>query len=440
MLEIVFLGLLATAAIALACRKPVALFLILIVAGPYYGVTKLMLNPDSFLLAWKDVLLASLLIGIFLRLNGRLRCPVILTVLLIYCVVSAAIPGDWETGVLGFRATCQWMLLAVAASSLRDASLVRHAGRALIWSGTFAAIVYMIERLFYHNQDQIAASMGIRGEDQWRYNLVLERFSLIYGNPNSFAVFLILCACFAFAWYLNERAGRVRTLAMVCGGVCVAGVLFTASRGAIAALVVAVVLISRKGTKMFRRIVLVGALAGSVFVIQPELLTQRLQDTNSDKFFSSYRYEAWVATVERAVSSPQLLLVGSGLGTFGGYVSDMKGTSDIITENQFFKILGEQGVMGLLLMLGLIWRFRKSGVEAGSEGSIAVPAALAAVLTYAMLGNILDGLIVAVPFWIIAGVRISEPAVGKTQLAFLNHWNKPARAGSFIAAQTSPRM
>src|SRR5438477_5588935 len=109
-------------------------------------------------------------------------------------------------------------------------------------------------------------------------------------------------------------------------------------------------------------------------------MTQRLQDTNSDKFFSSYRYQVWTSTLDRAFSSPQLLLVGSGLGTYGGYVSDMRGTSDVITENQFFKILGEQGWLGLLLMLGLVWRLRKPGAEADSDGAVAVPAALAAVL------------------------------------------------------------
>jgi hypothetical protein len=423
-LDILILGAIAAAAVAIACRKPIALFLFLIVAGPYYGPTKLMLNPDSLLVAWKDVLLAGLLTGIFLRLHGRLRCPTGLTVLLIYCVMSACIPGDWQVGVLGFRATCQWMLLAVAASSLRDPSLIRKIGWALIWSGTFAAIVYIVERTFFHNQDQIAASMGIRLEDRWRYNIVLERFSIIYGNPNSFAVFLVICACFAFGWYLGERSGRMRSLTMICGAICVGGVLLTASRGALAALVVGIAVVGRQGTKRFRRMVLAGALASSVFVFQPELLTQRLHETSSDAFFSSYRYQAWTSTLERAVSSPELLLVGSGLGTYGGYVSDMRGTSDVITENQFLKILGEQGTLGLLLMFLLIWRLRAPGVEAGSNGAVAVPAAIAAVLTYCLLGNILDGLIVAVPFWTIAGVRLSDVQPRQTDTAFLYRWRR----------------
>jgi hypothetical protein len=419
MLEILILASIAAGAVAIACRKPVALFVFLIVAGPYYGPTKLMLNADSLLVVWKDVLLAGLLAGIFLRLHGRLRCPIGLTVLLLYCVVSACIPGDWQIGVLGFRATCQWMLLAVAASSLRDPSLVPKVGWALIWSGTSAAIVYIVERAFYHNQDQIAASMGIRAEDRWRYSIVLERFSLIYGNPNSFAVFLVICACFAFAWYLGERSGRIRSLAMICGAICTTGVLLTASRGAVAALLVGIAIVGRDSTKRYRRVVLVGALAASIFVFQPELLTQRIQETNSDKFFSSYRYQVWTSTLERAVSSPQLLLVGSGLGTYGGYVSDMRGTSDVITENQFFKILGEQGAMGLLLMLLLIWRLRRPGAEACSNGAVAVPAAIAAVLTYCLLGNILDGLIVAVPFWTLTGVRLSEVRLRQADTAYL---------------------
>jgi hypothetical protein len=428
MLEILMLGLIAAVAAALAFSKPVGLFVFLIVAGPYYGFTKLMINPDSLLVAWKDVLLAGLLIGVFLRIHGRLKCPVVLTLLLAYCGISACIPGDWQVGVLGFRATCQWMLLAVAASSLCDASLLRRVGRALIWSGTLAAVVYIIERLFFHNQDQIAASMGIRSADRWRYAMVLDRFSLVYGNPNSFGVFLVICACFAFAWYLSERASRTRSLAMICGIFCSAGVLLTASRGALAALLVGIVLVGRHGTKKLRRIVLVGALASSVFLVQPELLTQRLQETSSDKFLSSYRYQVWTATLERAISSPQMLLVGSGLGTYGGYVSDARGTSDVITENQFMKILGEQGLLGLLLMLGLMWRLKTPGMEAASDVAVAVPAAIAAVLTYCLLGNILDGLVVAIPFWMIVGVRLAEVRSWRTQTAFRYRWARPGAA------------
>jgi hypothetical protein len=320
------------------------------------------------------------------------------------------------------------MLLAVAASSLEDPALLHKVGRALVWSGALAAVVYIAERLFYHNQDQIAASMGIRGEDRWRYNMVLDRFSLIYGNPNSFAVFLVICACFAFAWYMSERAGRMRSLAMTCGGVSVAGVLFTASRGALAALLVALVMVGRKGTRKFRRIVLAVALVSSVFVIQPDLLTQRLQETSSDKVFDSYRFQVWIGTLERAVSSPQLFLVGSGLGTYGGYVSDARGTSDVITENQFFKILGEQGVLGLALMFALMWRLRTPGAEAGTDGAVAAPAAIAAVLTYCLLGNILDGLIVAVPFWTIAGVRLGQARAWSPQTALRSRGTRPAAA------------
>src|ERR1700710_2670067 len=143
MLALTILAVLALGAVAIAANKPSLLILFLIVVGPYYGYSKTLFAPESILVAWKDVLLAGLLLGIFLRLHGRLKSPTVLTILLIYCVVSACIPGDWEIGVLGFRATCQWMLLAVAASSLRDPSLTTKVGRALIASGTCAAAIYM---------------------------------------------------------------------------------------------------------------------------------------------------------------------------------------------------------------------------------------------------------------------------------------------------------
>lgn len=406
MTDILILTLLAVIAVLAACRWPQAIFVLLIVTAPYYGFTKQFLDPDSILMAWKDVLLASLLAGIFLRLNGRLRCPAALGVFLAYCAVTAAIPADWQIGLLGFRATCQWMLLAMAAASLRDPSLVGKIGKALIGSGTVVSVVYLVERSFFHNQDSIALAMGIRSEDRWRYNMVLDRFSLIYGNPNALAVFLVICACFAFGWYLSQNSGKWRSLLLVSGGLCVAAVLFTASRGAIPALLVALFVLGRGASKKARRVVLVAALGCSVFLVQPDLLTKRLNETSAG-FTSSYRYQAWTGTIDRALSSYQLLTVGSGLGTYGGYVSDRSGLSDVITENQYLKVLGEQGLLGLILLLSLVWRMRKPGAEIRSKGETAVPAAVAAVLTYCLLGNILDGMIVAVPFWILVGIRLT---------------------------------
>jgi hypothetical protein len=125
-------------------------------------------------------------------------------------------------------------------------------------------------------------------------------------------------------------------------------------------------------------------------------------------------------------------------GTYGGCVSDAKGTSDVITENQFFKILGEQGVLGLVLMFAMIRRLRTPGSEAGSEagssGSVAVPASIAAVLTYCLLGNILDGRIVAVPFWTIAGMRMAEPR--RTQQVLAYAWPTRGRASHELAFTT----
>lgn len=407
MLEILILAFIALSATLIAARRPASIFVALIVIAPYYGLTKQLLSADSLLIAWKDVLLAGLLAGVFLRLHGKLKCPAALAIFLGYCAVSACIPADWQIGLLGFRATCQWMLLAVAASSLRDASLAVKAGRALIASGTIVAAVYIVERVFFHTQDQIALNLGIRSEDRWRYNMVLERFSLIYGNPNAIAVFLVICVCFAFGWYLTSQSSKGRTLLLLCGGLCLSGVLFTASRGAIAALAVALLVIAFGASKKARRLVLVAALGLGAVLVQPEMLTRRLNDTTTQGFLSSYRYQAWIGTLDRAASSRQLLILGSGLGTYGGYVSDRAGLSDVITENQYLKVLGEQGAIGLLLLLMVVVRLRRRGAEIHTKSGTAVPAAIIAVLVYCLMGNILDGLVVAVPFWILVGIRLT---------------------------------
>src|SRR4051812_47382726 len=111
MFDLLILSMLAIAAIGISCRWPRSIFVVLIFTAPYYGFTKSLIAADSLLVAWKDVLLASLLIGVFLRLHGRLRCTAAFLILLAYCAISASISTDWQSGALGFRATCQWMLL-----------------------------------------------------------------------------------------------------------------------------------------------------------------------------------------------------------------------------------------------------------------------------------------------------------------------------------------
>ena len=91
MLELLILALIALAATVIAARYPAAIFVVLIVIAPYYGFTKQLLDADSLLIAWKDVLLAGLLAGVFLRLHGRLKCPAVFAIFLAYCAVSACI-------------------------------------------------------------------------------------------------------------------------------------------------------------------------------------------------------------------------------------------------------------------------------------------------------------------------------------------------------------
>jgi hypothetical protein len=149
------------------------------------------------------------------------------------------------------------------------------------------------------------------------------------------------------------------------------------------------------------------------------LLVNRLRDLGGqDSFINSYRYQSWSRTMRRSVSSPSLLVAGSGLGTYGGYVSLQLGYSEIITENQYLKILGEEGLVGLSLFLLVIGcTLLRHGPKIDRLESIFPGTAVCLVipLLYLFVGNMLDGMTVAMWFWTIVGLRLSGLCVRQPQ-------------------------
>ena len=196
-------------------------------------------------------------------------------------------------------------------------------------------------------------------------------WNFIYENSNDLAAltFLPLSLCVALA--LTEKKGWIRTAALVGCGVLPLMILLTQSRGALIALVVAIILffILHSNGKRARTLLTAAALAVLTLPFVPESAWQRfggLADVSEGNFAEAdpegsaeARYIIWGIAKNIAVDYP---ITGVGLGAYpmahARYAEPMtitraaKGPRD--THSTYLNIAAELGFVGLVLFLAMI--------------------------------------------------------------------------------------
>lgn len=121
----------------------------------------------------------------------------------------------------------------------------------------------------------------------------------------------------------------------------------------------------------------------------------------------------WVNTIDMV---PKYWLLGAGVTGFGGAYSkhmaekaDKKFVPTIDPHNQFLRILVEQGVIGLLVFLGLLWALLQLGTKSmsGALGASALLAWCATSLFSAHFTTFVEGRLI----WVLMGVFLASHAL-----------------------------
>jgi O-antigen ligase len=237
-----------------------------------------------------------------------------------------------------------------------------------------------------------------------------------FGQPNELGAFLAMFTAFAAAQLPAARRWVVR---FALGGAVVAGVLavvLTVSRGAVVALVAALLFVAVRSSRILTLVLLV-VLVSSPFWA-PDYLKERMtgmqveSETSDDVSLEGsarLRVDTWRALI-RVVSEHPL----DGVGFAGlGYVLPAAGEELGIevkdsAHNTYLRFLGEMGVLGLLLFLVLLWRcwtLARDGVRlardrADRQLALGLAAATIALAISCAFGDRFFSILISGNFWL----------------------------------------
>ena len=202
----------------------------------------------------------------------------------------------------------------------------------------------------------VAAVVTVHGY-VWGVPVEEGRFSALSFNPNELG--MILALGLPMAWYISlsqqhQRVGWIWRLYLPLG---VTAILLTASRGALLAALVALVIIPwTLGRLRLRTKVALYALAAGTLLLAtnfiPEASLERIRSTRADIEAGSFggRGAIWRAGLEVAQEHP---LAGVGAGAYGAAVEPTL-HRDWGSHQVFLAILVEDGVVGLFLFLAMV--------------------------------------------------------------------------------------
>ena len=314
-----------------------------------------------------------------------------------------------EINFAGLRATAQYILWFYLATRL-----IRTRKQCMMVYYIMAAVAAIIS-LHGIYQFIVAAPIPSNWVDQAEIAVRTRVFS-IFGSPNIMGDYMVMFAPMmaALAYCLKNKSVKLIcwfftfTMCFSC--------LFTMSRGAWIAMVVAVLVFA---ALVDRRLILLMVLAFVAALFLP-FVASRIGYLFTSEYAASAARGGRSVRWEKAISylyanNP---LIGIGFGRFGGAVAMQNQESTwmkyFYTDNYYVKILSENGYLGLvsfvLMMVGVVWsglrgwfRKRHTAVSPLCAGMLA---SLSGVLVHCYFENIFEEPYMAVSFWTIAAMMV----------------------------------
>ncbi|WP_062309072.1 O-antigen ligase family protein [Alicyclobacillus sendaiensis] len=178
---------------------------------------------------------------------------------------------------------------------------------------------------------------------------VRTRVFSVLKSPNELGAYMEMMAPLILGMGFAEK-DRVRKIIFFVGGVfCLITLLLTYTRGAWLGLGVGVVLVALAFERRLLAVVVVLGVIG--FFLPP--IHHRIMDLFSQVYYikasQGGRLVRWQQAFDQLAGNP---LFGAGLGRYGGAVASDKGLS-IYSDNYYAKVLGESGLIGLVLFFAL---------------------------------------------------------------------------------------
>ncbi|RPI08987.1 MAG: hypothetical protein EHM65_09650, partial [Acidobacteriales bacterium] len=385
------------------------------------------------------------------HLTGALFCAYLLLIVIEYLGLSAQLPllkltrfptllayglvaatmvlGGWRVAVGSAQGRLLLLFLVFTGSTVLWALVRTHVAtdlRAHIdYMGLFASTAFLLDRHARVRALAVVVSLMVivlvaanidNLISEVRAGAFRAGYFLADGNDFGWGLVVLL----PFPLYLAlQRSLLLRPLGAMAGAAALAGIVGTGSRGATLAVAAAGLYywlaVSRR--KALGAVALV-VVAAAVLLLAPGSYVDRMRTIGDYEEDSSAqgRLRAWKAAVSMAVDHP----LGVGAGNFNSaygrfYLPAEHGWGMrrwISAHSVYFKVLGEYGFPGLLLLAVIIWTCLRDNRrvlrwQAGGQGLDTWPAMVnMGVVGYSVAGLFLGG--VAYPhLYILSGLTVS---------------------------------
>jgi O-antigen ligase len=178
----------------------------------------------------------------------------------------------------------------------------------------------------------------------------------VVGDPNYFTLSAVLCIPLAFALMQERRPRWLRPFAATCLILMILAVTVAASRGGFLGLLVAFLFILWRSKQRARNFLVLACLIVPLSIVAPiSPLARLVSPTRSDAEAKNSRYVLWGAGLRMFQEN---WLTGVGVGSFKSlapaYQESEERKVKAIAHNTYIQLAAEQGVVGLLLFLGVL--------------------------------------------------------------------------------------
>ncbi len=243
--------------------------------------------------------------------------------------------------------------------------------------------------------------------------IIVQSDGLIQGNYATFSKFLtITILYFGMGWLIQSslKSVYIRLFGLVILGV---GLLLTFSRSCwLAVTLVLTVMLLKRRPKLIGLII---SVVIAVILIIPSG-RDRIAQSLSPGEWSSGRVELWRVAFEH---SGDHIIFGHGLGSFGTLVtpevrSKLPDTGVGDWHNQFLQIFMENGLIGLLVFIWLIFAFfigcaemlKKTSNPEARNAALGGIALLSSFIVISLFDNTLNSPHVNISFWCLMGLTV----------------------------------
>ncbi len=336
--------------------------------------------------------------------------------------IARAQPISWDGGRgLALIGLCAWTALSYRWSFNPPATREQALELAKL-AGIYLTLVNVIttrRRLAIVLAVAVLASLApsIGAVNRWRDGIDLldgyrARWLGVYLDPNHLAMSLVAVVPIAVALLLHSRSWALRIASAAAGGLAVAAIVLTHSRGGAVGLLIAMVLWALSAAEKIKALALTAAMAMALAVFAPSSFWTRTESIAAYEEDASAQGRVWAWEVAAAINQDRPL-TGAGGGAFRfawpHYAPPEARGIALVAHNVFLAQLGELGWVGLLLFVAFVSSCLAGAFAASGDGR-AGPLARAVAAGFAgyIVCSMLSGYVLSAHFFLLAALAAAS--------------------------------